>query len=179
MKKDERPFYKTKRFYFGLIFFYFLFKIFSPSPKENYNYSENTDNNKVPFFELLSESSPGGNYVNLNFLVKTEKPDSILLIAKEIRKKYCLNKDCNSVNFWLNENSFNSYLISKTKNTNSGENQNWKRKNWSKICESNIAEVYFSSKEISIYPMISDSFEYAKFGGKKKRPEVQEILIDN
>lgn len=150
---------------------FLLVILFFISCTNNKTISENIENENI---EILSNQSPGGNYINLNVLVKFDNPDSLINYSKIIHHNYCRTKTCNVVNYWSNKDAFDLYVTSKE--ISFQNNKKWKNKNWPKICESNIAEE--NGNSLSYYPMMSDSFEYKKYGGSKERSEIVEISLN-
>ncbi len=167
MKQKYWLFFAKLNCFLMLIVFATLISCTNES-KNDFNFVKNEN------IEILSNQSPGGNYINLNVLVKFDSPDSLINYYKIIHNNYCQTKTCNVVNYWSDKNAFELYVLSKEISIQN--NKKWKNKNWPKICESNVAEE--NGNTLSYYPMMSDSFEYKKYGGKKKRSEIVEILVD-
>jgi hypothetical protein len=116
-------------------------------------------------YEVLSEDRIGTSlYKNLNVstkdtVVATKNLPSFIHYIKQLE---CNGIQCNTISLWDSKQAYYKYDSKK-------DDPKWRKKNWVKICEANLAYYVVTVGEIDLFPLLDD--EYRKWGGKKKRPK--------
>ena len=105
-----------------------------------------------------------GNFQNFHLLIEqtATKPEDLITTINLFKAQHCGTTPCNGITLWDNEEAFKLYESKQ-------DDAKWRKKNWSFVCEHQIAYYNATVSELDIYPFMDS--EYRRWGGMKKRPE--------